>query len=246
MCKLMKKSIYHIEHVHKGDRRKIIVTKHEYDPINCKFSMYQLGMKSDTLLKKDPQKISYFEKYQKEIQHGIGRGRPKGSKDKKTRNKYQKRKDKPKIEKKKDKKMLKKRGRKNVFKNGSQFQVEWGIDPFNFSIIPIDPAISTTEWTKNPTTTILELLMIVNKEFTNKHVTSNRIETNFHQLDAWSTFTGNFKISSVDRDVTLFYGYKNWKNHCFSICQSIKSKINVKSCIKVIGQQFSFQKLINN
>ena len=82
------------------------------------------------------------------------------------------------------------------------------------------------------------------KIFGDKHISSNRIETTFNKLDSWSTFTGNFKISSVDRDVTLFLSYDNWKKHCLSLCKQISSKIRVKPCLKMFSSQFTFNRII--
>ncbi|MFX0064750.1 MAG: DDE-type integrase/transposase/recombinase [Candidatus Hermodarchaeota archaeon] len=119
MCKSQKKRVFHIQHIHKNDRRQVRVTQYDYDSIKGIHLMKQVGLVNNALLTCESTIVHYIEKEEKDKTIKRPQGRPKGQKDTKPRKKRasSSRSSPPDAD--KASVLVKKRGRKNVFRDGS-------------------------------------------------------------------------------------------------------------------------------
>ena len=138
-CKKMRRRVIHVQHIHKGDRKKVKVTLHGYDSEKRIHHAYQVGMKNGDLLGEETKEIRYLEKSSKDSEVKRPRGRPVGRKDSKSRKKKADPENTGNSSQVEDKKPAKKRGPKNVFADGHRYAIDPFPDQQGFGITPLDP-----------------------------------------------------------------------------------------------------------
>jgi transposase-like protein len=242
-CKKMQQRVLHVQHVHKGDHSRVKATIHEYDAEKGLHRMYQVGMRTNTLLEEESNTIRYLETTSKEKQVKRPRGRPRGRKDSKPRKKKNAAGNTDKSGRQKEEKPVKKRGPKDVFTNGRLYAIDPFLDQLGFAVIPLESSASDDLETNRDSIKVLEIFLAVLEEFRGIHVTSNRIENKFSCLDAWQTTRGRKTPRTVDRNVTLFFNRSSWIPRLQGIVKRMKYRMSSLPCIKTYLSCSTFQSI---
>ncbi len=242
-CKKMRRRVIHVQHIHEGDRKRVKATLHEYDSEKGIHHADQVGMKNNALLGEESKEIRYMEKSSKDSEVKRPRGRPKGRKDSTPRKKRTDQENTDNSSQVEGKKLAKKRGPKNVFKDGHRYVIDPFPDQQGFGIMPLDPPVTAVLGTNREQLIVLAILMTLMKEFSGKHITSNRIENKFSCFDAWQTTRGRRTPRTVDRDATLFFTRPYWSSRLPELINRMKYRMSTLACVKTFLNGFTFQSI---
>ena len=242
ICKNQKCHLFHVQHIHKDDRRQVQVTQYEYDADRGMHIIKQLGMTTGALLTSEPSIIRYLIKREKDRARKRKSGRPKGRKD--TRPRKKKAQSSPYADRgtKAMRPALGKRGRKNVFTTGQPFV----LDPFfpwrGFGVVALPPSTTTCEPSLEiPLFQVFTLVSLVAHTFPQIHITSNRIESCFSRFDAWQEVRGRRTPCTVDRDATLFFTYDNWHSRLPGLIKRISFQLSSTPAMKTFLHTFGLK-----
>jgi hypothetical protein len=242
VCKNQKRRLFHVQHIHKDDRRQVQVTQYEYDADRGMHIIKQLGMTTGALLTPEPSIIRYLTKMETDRVRKRKRGRPKGRKDTHPR---KKRAEPSRLSDHgtKDRSPAPgKRGRKNVFTTGQPFV----LDPFfpsrGFGVAALPPSTETSEKSpKMPLFQVFTLVSLVAYTFPQMHITSNRIESCFSRFDAWQEVRGRRTPDTVDRDATLFFTYDNWRPRLSCLIKRMSFQLSSVPAMKTFLHTFGLK-----
>jgi transposase-like protein len=241
MCKNQKQRLFHIQHIHKDDRRQVQVTQYDYDWERGLHSMKQVGMTNDGLLTNESTLVHYIEKEEKDRTVKRPKGRLKGRKDSKPR---KKRADQPQVGPptgEMSPSPPQKRGRKNVFRDGRPYVLD--SLTLNGGLGVVSLQYGTNKSKDSPFGAVFQvftLIMVAAQTFPGVHITSNRIETCFSRFDAWQETRGRRTVRTVDRDTTLFFTYDAWQSRLMDLVKKMDYRLSTYPPINTFPGRFTF------